>query len=386
VGDSPPRVAAVSLLVPPVDAEETETEWTRQARQVASCFLRAVRPHCPGMISRYAADFMPRCFGEWVQQQGVATLTVEAGGWLTPEIDSSPLARAHFTGLVSALEAVATQEHLHADPAEYDALPRSGEHDLFDLMIRGVTLLGHGAPRVFTVDLGINVSEKSYPRGQAKAGRIEDMGDLCVTVGKATIDGADLVCVPGRIVYEPDLSPTSLPDAERVRRLLAMGVTTVIGQVDLSDADALNELSSQSVLPINLGWIATVAGMKPEAIHQQLALAASRGVLGVLASSVSSEALRLQIPLLEERDLPVGASEAVSLHELAQQMREVAARLGLGDRGSVELGSVADLILLRTAGAPDYRAAIRWSDLQQVVVAGSVVFEFGELVSGEPRC
>ena len=75
------HVAAVSLLVPPIDLPDTPTEFTRQARQVAVAFRQAVEPHCQGMISRYDADFMPRCFGEWVQQQGVATLTVEAGGW-----------------------------------------------------------------------------------------------------------------------------------------------------------------------------------------------------------------------------------------------------------------------------------------------------------------
>ena len=99
------KVAAVSLLVPPIDEPDTQTEWTQQARQVAVAFRDAVQPHCEGMMSRYDADFMPRCFGEWVQQQEIATLTVEAGGWST--VDTGPLVQLHFVGLINAFEAIA---------------------------------------------------------------------------------------------------------------------------------------------------------------------------------------------------------------------------------------------------------------------------------------
>jgi hypothetical protein len=392
VGSASPQVAAVSLLVPPLDSEETETEWTRQAKQVAACFLRAVSPHYLGMISRYDADFMPRCFGEWVQQQGVATLTVEAGGWLTPSQDLMPLVQLHFVGLVSALEALATEAYLQADPAQYDSLPRSGEHDLFDRVIRGVTVLSGGTQPMFIADLGVNYSVAAGQRSQAHSGAIEDLGDVCVTTGKVLIDGTDLVCVPGRISYAPDISPTRLPDVQRVCELLATGVTTVIGQVDLSkraDVEALDKLPRLLEIPINLGFIATVAaaaGTQSEEIQERLMFAASRGILGVLEDGVSAEASRLlewfQIPLLQDRDLPVAPSESVTLEDISLHTHEVAGRLGIHDRGSIRLGSVADLLLLRSEGLPNSRAIVQWSDLQQVMVAGSVVFDGGD-VCGE---
>ena len=385
VGDLPPRVAAVSLLVPPIDAAETETEWTRQAKQVAARFLRAVSPHCPGMISRYAADFMPRCFGEWVQQQGVATLTIEAGGWLTPDLDSSPLVQLHFVGLVSALEAVATDDYLQADQEEYDALPRSGEHDLFDVMIRGVTLLSGDTPQALTADLGINVAGHSGPCAQSDGGRVEDLGDLCVTTGKKLIDGADLVCMPGRIVFEQQISPNNLPDGKQVRQLLSLGMTTVIGLVDLSEAtdiEAMEGLSGSLELPINLGWIAKANVAHSEASQQRLDRAVSLGILGVLDGSIPAEASRFierfDIPLFAQQDLPLSNSTTNSYENIARQTLEFAQQLKLGKRGSIRLGSVADLIFLRKPASMDSSATIHWSDLQQVMVAGSVVFDSGE--------
>ncbi len=388
VGSASPQVAAVSLLVPPINIEATETDGSRQAKQVAACFLRAVSPHYLGMISRYDADFMPRCFGEWVQQQGIATLTVEAGGWVTPGHNSTALVQLHFVGLVGAVEALATEAYLQADPAQYDSLPRSGEHDLFDQVIRGVTMLSGGTQPMFVADLGVNYSAATGQRSHTHSGAIEDLGDVCVTTGKVLIDAADLVCVPGRIVYAPDISPARLPDVQRVRELLAMGVTTLLGQVDLSkrvDVETLDKLPRQLEIPINLGFVATVAaaeGTPSEEIQERLMCAASRGILGVLAEGVSAEASRFlewfQIPLLQDRDLPVGPGESVTLEDISRHTREVAGRLELHDRGAIRLGSVADLLLLRREGLPNTRAIVQWSDLQQVMVAGTVVFDNSE--------
>lgn len=211
VGVQRPTPAAVSLLVPPIDDADTQTEATQQAKQLASVFLNAVKPHCPEMISRYDADFMPRCFGEWVQQQGVATLTVEAGGWTG--IDSTPLVRLHFFGLIHLFEAIATNSYLHADSADYDALPRSSEHYLFDLMITGVRVVNGDLQESFIADLGINVTGDAPCGTSGPGGKIEDMGDLHVTTGKRNIAGEGLLCLPGWIDRESQDSRGFLPSA-----------------------------------------------------------------------------------------------------------------------------------------------------------------------------
>ena len=384
------QVAAVSLLVPPVDCHATETDQTSLAKLVASSLLQAVRPHCEGMISRYDADFMPRCFGEWVQQQGVATLTIEAGGWSVADLDSTPLGQLHFVGLVGALEAIATENYLQADPAEYDSLPRSGKHDLFDLMLRGVTVSHGGKQPPFVADLGINYAAPESRRSPPVRGLIEDLGDLCETSGKTLVDGTGLICLPGRISYAPDISPGQLPDPKRVRDFLAMGVTTVIGRIDLADSvqlDVLSRLNERLDLPINLGFVAfsmTVQEEQSTEMLKQIVSASSRGILGVLRAGLSAEASRflqcLQIPLLHEDELPVTNVESISLEDFSLTSHDVAVRLGLHGRGGIKLGATADLLLLRLRRTADSRPVIHWSDLHQVMVAGTVVFDTEEVI------
>lgn len=223
------HVAAVSLLVPPIDSPDTQTDFTRRARQVAVAFRQAVEPHCQGMISRYDADFMPRCFGEWVQQQAIATLTVEAGGWSS--LDTMPLTRVHTVGLINALMAIGAGSYEKLDPAHYDALPRSSDQQLFDVIVRKTEIVPYqGEP--FPADLGINFTRVEDRLPQAGGGKIDDLGDLCVTTGKVEIDGAGLRCVPGGVRYAPEFTPERLPTSAEAIAFLNEGITTVIGKAD----------------------------------------------------------------------------------------------------------------------------------------------------------
>jgi len=386
------QAATVSLLVPPVNQENTETSEVRRAKQVAAVFLQAVQPYCEGMISRYDADFMPRCFGECVQQQGVPTLTVEAGGWSTLDPNAIEIEQIHFVGLVAALESIAKEHYLQADPADYDSLPRSGDHDLFDLMLRGITVANGGSHSAFVADLGINLASASQCRTPISQATIVDMGDLCVTNGKISIDGNELACLPGRISFASEISPCRLPSSEQLREFAAMGVTTVIGQVDLADAsqlDALAKLDEQYELPINMGFVATVHALQEQQsfnVRGQLLKAVSLGVLGVLAEGISDDELQclkdFQVPCLSTNEMLVATQESVSLEDYAAESAGMATRLGLEDRGKIEREMAADLILIGEIQKLNARSTISWGDLQQVMVAGTVVFNGSELTGG----
>lgn len=386
------KVAAVSLLVPPIDAEDTQTKGTRLAKQVAACLIQAVTPSCEGMISRYSADFMSRCFGEWVQQQGIATLAIEAGGWTTPDLDLSPLEQVHFVGLVGALEKIASEAYLQSDPGAYDALPRSAEHDLFDFMLRSVSVVSRGGHSSFTVDIGINYSAPAGRRSPMGDGRIVDLGDLRVTSGKVTVDANGWICMPGRIAYAPDVTPTRLPDLEQVRNLLAAGVTTIIGNVNLDNSaqlNALGGLQKDVMLPLNLGFVGSAHALEDKrtaAALGKLVSVLTPGLLAVWDDGISKEVSHhlqsLQIPLLHAEELTCMTGEPLTIETLLQHTQNLAMQLGLCDRGSLQLGSVADLLLVEGDDVADSRAVVRWSDLQQVLVAGTVVFDRGEVVSG----
>ena len=379
------QVASYSLLVPPIDPEESETENTLRAKQLASCLVHAVADRCPGQVSRYKADFMPRCFGEWVQQQGVATVTIEAGGWST--IDAEPLVQLHFCGLVAGLEAIATSRLLEADPSDYDALPTTGEHHLFDSLLRGITVLsGLGHPP-FHADLSVNFSHIS---STGREGTIVDLGDLHVTNGKTLTDGSELTCFPGRIAWLSEVSPCRLPEWPTIEALFNTGVTTVLGQIDLATAEELEaflELRNQLTLPVNIGFLARLPRWSDE-IRERLLYSISQGVLGIVDENVPTEAKHylqwFDVPLVKEEEMQASAGEFATLHQCAQQTHKIAELLGLADRGAIRLGSAADLVLVKSPATLGTAEAFTESNLQQVVVGGNVVFDRGKVTDSVP--
>ncbi|MBN1853504.1 MAG: hypothetical protein JW829_12300 [Pirellulales bacterium] len=119
--------AAVSLMVPPVDPEGSQTEQIRTAKKVVISFMRAVDCYCHACIGRYTADYMHEAFGETIQQQGAATVLVEAGGW--PADRTPSLVAIHSVGLLATLESLATDAYVRLDPAGYDSMPMTIPHD-----------------------------------------------------------------------------------------------------------------------------------------------------------------------------------------------------------------------------------------------------------------
>ncbi len=364
------KVASFSLLTPPIDADDSDTENVVLAKQLAGHLAQTVAPYCPGPVSRYDADFMPRCFGEWVQQQGAATITIEAGGWTT--VDAEPLVQLHFYGLVNCLEAIATGSFLEVAPEIYEALPRTGEHDLFDTLLRGVTIFNGAGQGGFRADLGINSSQ------------IVDLGDLHVTTGKTLIDAADLLCLPGRIVWLPDATPQQLGHQDMLTSLLSQGVTTGIGCIDIAkpaDLASLEKLRNNFSGPISLGFLAKLTTWSPE-ILDQLLHATSLGILGVLAEELPSEAGKylawLNIPILPESVLPTLEESAPTIAECAAHTQQCAQLLSLKNRGIICLDAIADFILLRADKDLDATTTLCNTDLQQVFVGGNVAFDQGK--------
>lgn len=370
--------ASFSLLVPPIDAEETNTPEVAKAKQIAGVMADAVAPHCPGPISRYDADFMPRCFGEWVQQQGAATITVEAGGWST--VDAEPLVQLHFYGLAACFNTIATGGYSDVSPSIYEHLPRTGEHDLFDKLIKGATVIsGSQAPPLRT-DIGINFRQTKPTECD---GWIADLGDLHVTDGKQVTDASNLACLPGRIAFLPKVTPSLLPDESTLEMLLAEGITTAIGVIDLQadDADDLGTLKQSYTSPINLGFLANVSSSSPEVLDR-LIRAISQGILGVIADEIPPE-IKLYLslfdfPIVLPGSLPQGTDVKPSLKDCASRTQQCAELLKLKGRDSIRLDNIADLLLVRACNEAVEHAMFAPNDLHRVIVGGNVVFEQGK--------
>jgi hypothetical protein len=381
------RVAAVSLLVPPFDVDNSENETTARARRMASWFRQAVEPYCEGMVARYDAEYMPRAFGDSMQSWGVSTILVEAGGW--PGRDRAELVRVHYTGLVSTLQAIATDAYRKAEPAAYETLARSGEHDLFDLMITDATIVnGLGHPP-FVADIGINVErDETDPQRVVKRGVIADLGDLGVTTGKRTIDGAGLVCIPGLIGFESEIGPDGWPAETEQGTMLRDGLTSVIGVVPLRDRVRMKQLGGgwgERRPRLHVGFVGVdspVPAPPSESDHDDLVFGLSRDILAVDPGDKRSLCARYAtwfgIPLLCRADLGSGrARDGVSLDTIDAIIRCTRGRaepLGLSDRGVVRRKAVADLVLWeRPAGWPD--VAFERDDLRYVIVNGVVVVD-----------
>ncbi len=386
VGSNPTRVAAVSLLVPPIDAVDTQTDGTRLAKQLADKFVEAVEPHCAGLISRYDADFMPRCFGEWVQQQGAATLTVEAGGWTTPLTERSPLVQVHFLGTLSVLESIANESYESADPIIYDQLPRSGGHDLFDLAVRNTRIVLNKSGETARSDIGINFHSTSSDHQFALTGRIADLGDLSVTDGKIEFIADDCICLPGRFALLPEINPTNLPSPDLVAEMLQSGVTSLLGSLDLSSSaqrDALLDLGTQLALPINVGFLADLDSYQGPESQANLIRALSQGVLGAIGTTESTEAQELLdcfgIVPIAHGALSFALGESSSLEEYFGQVQQGAQLLKHYQTGPIALGSSADLVFLQSADRLAANQSVDWSLLRRVLVSGNVVWDKGEL-------
>ena len=268
IGD-PPRPVVLAVMAPPLDAAATETSQVRTAKQIAASLVAAVGPRIDGLISRYAAEFMPNAFGEVVQASGAATVLVEAGGW--PDADPTPMVELQFDALVAALRAIATESYRDVDPASYDALPTQNDKPLFDCLIAGGRVFDPSTRTHWRADVAINHSRGTRlcvaPRPD---GQIVDIGDLTGVGAKVTIDATGCLILPGKQPATPgrlelddrrdsitrgsaaDLlifdrggdDPAAALDSRRLKRVIVAGATV------WSDSEAVHgattELAAQS--------------------------------------------------------------------------------------------------------------------------------------------
>jgi len=379
------QVASFAVLSPPVDECDSSTANVVQAKRLGGYLAEVVAPYCPGPVARYNADFMPRCFGEWVQQQGAATLTIEAGGWSTFEME--PLVQLHYWGLVKCLEAIATQNFDDVAPSSYESLPRTGDHDLFDHLIRGAAVWTGSQDEPFRVDVGINLQ---CPDPTSQPGEIVDLGDLLVSTGKLLTDEPNLTCLAGRIAWQPDVSPTQLPSQNVTKQLISQAVTTVLGQVDLADGrqvDRFATLSKRLDLPINIGFLARVSDWSSP-VRDRLIRTISSGILGVIAEGLPAEAESylkwFKVPTISLDTLSSWSIDFVSYADCAAKTYQCAELLALANRGAIRIGAAADIALLNTRESHAGTEPSIQDALHQLFLGGSLVFDEGRFTDALP--
>lgn len=378
--------AAVALLTPPIDDSGSCPTHMVAAQQVASWVRQAVETHAPGMVARYEADYMPRAFGEWVQQQGAATLLIEAGGWSTLPAES--LRRLHFVALTAALSGIATGDYRRVDASLYRSLPGAGDVDLFDLTIIGgqiatgpQTATSDGRPS-WEADLGINAAGiRLQGNDVLREATIAAIGDLHTTRGKTIVDAHDAVCLPGRVAWRRDVTPERWPTREEQQASVRQGATTLLGTIDLTLpepwwqqlAEALRRPPAAELLQ-NLGWVAA-ADIWSDREIARLAMSVPHGVVAIVDRELPRD-----VGLLADAWQIVRIPHADADTHGPAQLVDVA----LPGRSGVALGAVADLAIADRTSCDEHLPDAAYRDLRQVIVGGTVVLNHGDLLDVAP--
>ncbi|MEM8678498.1 MAG: M14 family zinc carboxypeptidase [Planctomycetota bacterium] len=313
------HLCALSLLVPPMDASHTETLGVRLAKQVGSLIRQATEPHAQGMLSRYVAGFMPRCFGEAIQMRGTSALLIEAGA--CPQMEGEWLTRLHLHAVVAGLDGLALGNLADVDTGPYETLPESNDVDLLDVLVRGVSVQDETEQPSAAVDLGILHEPQD---GLRVAGKWDEVGDLEGRFGRLVIEAEGLVAKAAHVRFARQLRPSSNDLEEQLAAAARRGVEWVIGCYPLGDpaeVAALDELRDGEFL-VDIGWIAIVpeagGAMQLEALHaarEQGAVAVAAGAdLFALSPRLSEQLvgqLRPALPGTESLDWPLPSRFAV---------------------------------------------------------------------------
>ncbi len=336
--------ASVALLVPPRDAENSDSPSVKRAAQVAATFLAHVAPHCDGRVSRYDADYMPTAFGEWVQTQGVSTVLVEVGG--APKFDFAWLDRLHLFGMVNTWAAIGAQQIATVDPAPYYALRRSSGLRLYDLFIHDAKLYADGP----TVDFGVNFPGFTAAGAVRRQGIVEELGDLVGVGGVEELEANGAVVTPGLAAFVPELSQLNVNDEKLLAPLISAGVTSVIGLVDLNHREQVASLLKRAGTPtLNTGFAAVWPAMPDDRMDpREFALLVSR--LGVLLI-VTDDPRSVAGTPIEQLGLPIiapTAGQPLPDHPTARLFTPEL--LALPGRGHITRGGVADLVLTAANG------------------------------------
>ncbi len=385
--------ASVSLLVPPLDVANTQTETVQVANRVAATFCERVCERCGGRVSRYGADFMARAFGEWVQTQGVPVILIEAGGW--PDNDFKRAEEVHFAAFAQTLHAIAGSALGEADcledcdPNSYLDLPRSSEYQLFDLIASGAGIAqatGTGDEyAVAKASLGVNFLKRKAGV-TALDGTVAGIGDLHEN-GAITLVETEATILPGRIVLAEQSADAFDDSPADWEALAAAGTTTALVPLNLADDDLDHQIvaARRDTPPINAAFVVKHEGTGADesTLLQRLTMVVGAGAVattGELPDVLVQACCHLGLPALDpestpRRSSPVPATVAAWLAET----RRVADTLGWGERGRIALDAPADFVLAAPQGD-----AIAHDCLRAVYVGGTVVREADGLNHDSP--
>lgn len=189
------KQATISLLAVVSDAYGTDTPGRIRNKKLCAVMVEALAPFIYGHIGRYDDTFNPRAFGDLISQWGTPVILIETGALKGK--DNHYLVGLNFVALAASLRALADGSFEEANPVVYDALRMNEGGIIYDLVVRGATLVNR-TPEVevksspYVADIAVN-AEGVHPRekGNSRRAFIQDVGDLGVLRGLEEVDARD---------------------------------------------------------------------------------------------------------------------------------------------------------------------------------------------------
>ena len=345
------KLVAIALMAPPYDSEDNDNPVRLRAKRVISVIHSALGPYLYGHIAKYDAEYMPRAFGDSMQNWGVSTILIESGGWF--ENRYSFLRKMNFIAIISAFRAIATGEYQQANPAIYEQLQQN-DKNIYDLLINDVMLIdGTGGPP-FLADVAINFETVNKTATVLeKRGIIADIGDMSFFAAKDTINGQNLWLTPGfiTVLKQPHKNIDRMFD--QMSDLLHSGFTTVLVPFfykQTGQSKILRSKIDSEKFPGNVGGLLRVDN-NPAILTDTLALvkALGSGFMGLVEkqSNFSSIITRwLNKPSVSWNEIKGNHGlNSLNAGEIARRTAFQAKRWKLSKRGKIRIGQIADLIL-----------------------------------------
>jgi Zinc carboxypeptidase len=190
VGDTG-KQATISLLAVVSDASGTNTPGRVRNKKLCAVMVEALAPFIYGHVGRYDDSFNPRAFGDNISSWGTPVILIETGA--LKGMSGHDLAGLNFVALSAALRALADGSAEEANPAVYDALRMNEGGSIYDLLVRGGTVVGRaagGSARLepFATDLAVNVERGRGDAAPPRRASVQDVGDLSVYQGLEEVD------------------------------------------------------------------------------------------------------------------------------------------------------------------------------------------------------
>ena len=357
VGDTG-RVATIALLAVAADVPQAQTgpgepdNRRLLTKRVTAVLHEALSPFVRGHISRYDEAFNPRAFGDNMTLWGTPTVLIESGGH-GPEQAPDFTVMLNFVGILAALDSLASGKIINADPAVFDSLKMNSETPIFDLLLQNAQILtGSGLPP-FRGDVAVR---RDLRAGGGSEALISEMGDLGVFTAHRTLNCDGALLTPGLIAWDPDRSFGQ--DSTDDRKYLRAGVTTLLETLSWERGAGTPPAGPTGCRLVN--WTFLVRAVPSRGTGWELRLAkwlAAGGRACVMATGADAETAQassevagwfgvesMSAEQAKRWSLPLSL-DGDPTATLPRWTSEAARRFRIPRRGTISLGSVADLVL-----------------------------------------